>query len=87
MYTYHIYSTLKQGKSIMFVSGKVSKFELATLLFSKMGKANYFVGSNGELYLGYLLAITKEDGGSQSYNLLVNGCDHVKYSFHIRTVD
>ena len=71
----------------MFVHGKVSKFQLANLLFSPSGMASIFVGSDGKQYIGWLLAISKEDGGTQSYNLLVNGTNNVKYSFHIRTID
>lgn len=71
----------------MFVHNKVTKFQLSNLIFSPCGTASTFVGSDGKLYIGWLVGISKEDDGTQSYNLLVNGCNNVKYSFHIRTID
>jgi hypothetical protein len=67
----------------------MSKFELASLLFAKMDKSNarMFKSTDGKTYIGWLVAVTKEDGSGSSFNLLVNGCNNVKYSFHIRTID
>lgn len=65
----------------------MTKFQLASLLFSKMGSAQTFKGSDGKFYIGWLVGVMKEDGGDRSYILTVNGCNNVKYTFHIRTID
>ena len=65
----------------------MTKFQLMTLLFQKSGTSHIFRGSDGKQYMGWLVGISKEDGGEHSYNLLVNGCNGKQYSFHIRTID
>lgn len=66
----------------------MSKFKLASLLFAKMeGPATIFKSTDGKSYMGWLLSVSKEDGSGSSFNLTINGCNHIKYTFHIRTID
>jgi len=66
----------------------LTKWELFSLLAATSDNARprHFGASNGQVYFGFLLGASREDGTGSSFNITVSnqsGCA----TFHLRTID
>lgn len=66
----------------------MTKYMLMRLLFANGGGIAYeFQGSDGKVYKGWLMGVSREDGGGSSFILTIRDKDSVTHSVHIRTID
>lgn len=66
----------------------MTKYQLTCLLFANNGGIAYKFESNcGKVVHGWLMAVTREDGGGSSFNLLVRDANNVTHNLYFRTID
>lgn len=66
----------------------MTKFQLATLLFTSSAKEISIMDSNGTTHHGYVSSVEREDGSGSSFNItLRDGRGGGRCTLHVRTSD